>query len=70
MRDKDSTPQERLAISRSDIVKLMQEDNQILHALKPIVTHYVKSHPKQMLGMAAGIGAAMVIFYLTLRTKP
>jgi ElaB/YqjD/DUF883 family membrane-anchored ribosome-binding protein len=57
-----STPEERLTKSRSEIVNFMQKDNQILHILQPVVASYAKSNPMKTLGIAAGVGAAMVVF--------
>jgi ElaB/YqjD/DUF883 family membrane-anchored ribosome-binding protein len=54
-------PQERLAKSRSEIVNYMQKDNQLLHILQPVVASYAKSNPLKTLGIAAGVGAAVVI---------
>ncbi len=54
-------PQERLAKSRSEIVNFMQKDNQLLHILQPVVASYAKSNPLKTLGIAAGVGAAVVI---------
>ena len=54
-------PQERLAKSRSEIVNFMQKDNQLLHVLQPVVASYAKSNPLKTLGIAAGVGAAVVI---------
>jgi ElaB/YqjD/DUF883 family membrane-anchored ribosome-binding protein len=56
-----STPAERLSASRSEIVNYMQKDNQILHVLKPLVTSYAKTNPVKTLGIAAGVGAALVV---------
>jgi predicted homoserine dehydrogenase-like protein len=55
------TPAERLSQSRSEIVSYMQKDNQIFHILKPVVASYVKTHQVKTLGIAAGIGAAIVV---------
>jgi hypothetical protein len=55
------TPAERLSQSRSEIVNYMQKDNQILHILKPVVISYAKTHPVKTLGIAAGVGAAIVV---------
>jgi hypothetical protein len=57
----DLTPAERLSLSRSEIVNLMQKDNQILHILQPVVADYVKSNPLKTLGISAGMGAAIVV---------
>jgi hypothetical protein len=54
-------PEERLAKSRSEMVNYMQKDNQLLHILKPVVTSYAKVHPVKTLGIAAGVGAAIVV---------
>lgn len=54
-------PEERLALSRSEIVNFMQKDNQILHVLKPVVVSYAKSNPIKTLGVAAGLGIGMVV---------
>jgi hypothetical protein len=56
------TPEERLAKSRSEIVNFMQKDDQLLHILQPVVASYAKSNPMKTLGIAAGVGAAMVVF--------
>jgi hypothetical protein len=56
------TPAERLSASRSEIVNYMQKDNQILHVLQPIVASYAKTNPVITLGIAAGVGAAIVVF--------
>ena len=56
------TPQERLMMSRSEIVNLMQRDNRIFEVLKPLVQSYSKSNPVKTLGIAAGLGAALVVF--------
>jgi ElaB/YqjD/DUF883 family membrane-anchored ribosome-binding protein len=55
------TPQEKLTKSRSEIVNFMQKDNQLLHILQPVVASYAKSNPLKTLGIAAGVGAAVVI---------
>ena len=39
----------------------MQKDNQLLHILKPVVASYAKSNPMKTLGIAAGVGAAIVV---------
>jgi ElaB/YqjD/DUF883 family membrane-anchored ribosome-binding protein len=54
-------PEERLALSRSEIVNFMQKDNQILHVLKPVVISYAKSNPIKALGIAAGVGIGIVV---------
>jgi hypothetical protein len=54
-------PEERLALSRSEIVKFMQKNNQLLHVLKPVVAGYAKANPMKTLGIAVGVGAAMVV---------
>lgn len=56
------TPQERLSNSRSEIANFMQHNNQILDILKPVVASYAKSHPVKTLGIAAGLGAAIIVF--------
>ncbi len=56
------TPQERLSNSRSEIANFMQHNNQILDILKPVVASYAKSDPIKTLGIAAGLGAAIVVF--------
>jgi hypothetical protein len=56
------TPQERLSASRSEIANFMQNNNQILDILKPVVASYAKSDPIKTLGIAAGLGAAMIVF--------
>lgn len=56
-----STPEERLINSRSEIVNFMQKDNQLLHILQPVVASYAKSNPVKTLGIAAGLGAAIVV---------
>lgn len=56
------TPQERLADSRSEIANFMQHNNQILDILKPVVASYAKSDPIKTLGIAAGLGAAIIVF--------
>ncbi len=56
-----STPEERLSKSRSEIVNFMQKDNQLLHILQPVVASYAKSYPVKTLGIAAGLGAAIVV---------
>lgn len=55
------SPQERLAKSRSEIVDYMRKDHQILHILQPVVASYAKSNPVKTLGIAAAVGAAMVV---------
>ena len=55
------TPEERLSNSRSEIVNFMQKDNQLLHILQPVVASYAKSNPVKTLGIAAGLGAAIVV---------
>lgn len=55
------TPQERLSISRAEIVTYMQNDHQLLHILKPVVAGYAKSNPIKTMGIAAGLGAALVV---------
>jgi hypothetical protein len=55
------TPEERLSTSRSEIANFMQNNNQILDILKPVVAGYAKSDPLKTLGIAAGIGAAIVV---------
>jgi ElaB/YqjD/DUF883 family membrane-anchored ribosome-binding protein len=54
-------PEERLALSRSEIVNFMQQDNQLLQILKPVVARYAKANPMKTLGIAAGVGAAIVV---------
>ena len=56
------TPQERLFNSRSEIANFMQHNNQILDILKPVVASYAKSDPIKTLGIAAGLGAAIIVF--------
>jgi hypothetical protein len=56
------TPEERLTLSRSEIANFMQNNNQILDILKPVVASYAKSDPIKTLGIAAGVGAAVVVF--------
>ena len=56
------TPQERLSNSRSEIANFMQHNHQILDILKPVVASYAKSHPVKTLGIAAGLGAAIIVF--------
>lgn len=55
------TPEERLSASRTDIANYMQQENQIFHVLKPIVANFAKTDPLKTLGVAAGIGAAIVV---------
>lgn len=55
------TPEERLSASRTDIANYMQKDTQIFHVLKPIITNFAKTDPLKTLGVAAGIGAAIVV---------
>lgn len=55
------TPAERLSMSRSEIVNFMQNNNQLLDILKPVVVSYAKSDPIKTLGIAAGLGAAIVV---------
>lgn len=55
------TPAERLTDSRSEIVNFMQNNNQILDILKPVVASYAKSDPIKTLGIAATLGAAIVV---------
>jgi ElaB/YqjD/DUF883 family membrane-anchored ribosome-binding protein len=55
------TPQERLSLSRSEIVNFMQKDNHIFQIFQPVVTGYAKANPMKTLGIAAGIGAAIVV---------
>jgi ElaB/YqjD/DUF883 family membrane-anchored ribosome-binding protein len=55
------TPEERLSKSRSEMVHFMQKDNHILQVLSPVVSAYAKSNPLATLGIAAGIGAAVVV---------
>ncbi len=55
------TPEERLTKSRSEIVNYMQKDNQLLHIMQPVVASYAKTHPVRTLGIAAGVGAALVV---------
>jgi ElaB/YqjD/DUF883 family membrane-anchored ribosome-binding protein len=55
------TPEERLSHSRSEIANFMQKDNQLLHVLQPIVESYTKTNPLKTLGIAAGLGAAVVV---------
>jgi ElaB/YqjD/DUF883 family membrane-anchored ribosome-binding protein len=64
-----STPEERLTKSRSEIVNFMQKDNQILHILQPVVASYAKSNPMKTLGIAAGVGAAMVVLLAVLKAR-
>lgn len=61
LEQKQLAPQERLAKSRSEIVNFMQKDNQLLHIMQPVVASYAKSNPLKTLGIAAGVGAAVVI---------
>lgn len=56
------TPQERLSNSRYEIADFMQNNNQILDILKPVVASYAKSDPIKTLGIAAGLGAAIIVF--------
>lgn len=56
------TPQERLVDSRSEIANFMQHNNQILDILKPVVASYAKSDPIKTLGIAAGLGVAIIVF--------
>jgi ElaB/YqjD/DUF883 family membrane-anchored ribosome-binding protein len=39
----------------------MQKDNQILDVLQPVIADYAKSNPLKTLGIAAGVGAAIVV---------
>lgn len=55
------SPQERLSLSRSELVNVMQKDNNIFHVFQPIVTDYAKANPMKTLGIAAGIGATIVV---------
>ena len=55
------TPAERLSKSRAEIVNFMQNNNQILDILKPVVASYAKSDPVKTLGIAVGLGAAIVV---------
>ena len=55
------TPAERLSKSRAEIVNFMQNNNQILDILKPVVASYAKSDPVKTLGIAAGLGVAIVV---------
>ena len=55
------TPTERLSMSRAEIVNFMQNNNQILDILKPVVASYAKSDPVKTLGIAAGLGVAIVV---------
>lgn len=57
----DLSPQERLALSRSEIVNFMQKDNRIFQIFQPVVTGYAKTNPIKTLGIAAGIGVAIVV---------
>jgi ElaB/YqjD/DUF883 family membrane-anchored ribosome-binding protein len=57
----DLTPQEKLSQSRSEIVNLMQRDDHIFQIFQPVVTGYAKTNPMKTLGIAAGIGAAIVV---------
>ena len=61
LKQQQLAPQERLAKSRSEIVNFMQKDNQLLHILQPVVASYAKSNPLKTFGIAAGVGAAVVI---------
>ena len=54
-------PEERLALSRSEIVNFMQKNNQILDIIKPVVASYASSNPVKMLAISAGVGAAMIV---------
>lgn len=54
-------PEERLALSRSEIVNFMQKNNQILDILKPFAASYVSSNPVKTLAISAGVGAAMIV---------
>ena len=56
------TPEEKLSNSRSEIVNFMQTNNQILDILKPVVASYAKSDPIKTFGIAAGVGAAIIVF--------
>jgi ElaB/YqjD/DUF883 family membrane-anchored ribosome-binding protein len=56
------TPEEKLSVSRSEIVSFMQNNNQVLDILKPVVASYAKSDPLKTLGIAAGVGAAIIVF--------
>ncbi len=55
------TPQERLSMSRSEIVNFMQNNNQILDILKPVVASYASSNPIKTLAISAGVGVAIVV---------
>jgi hypothetical protein len=55
------TPEERLSTSRSEIANFMQNNNQILDILKPVVAGYAKSDPLKTLGIAASLGAVIVV---------
>lgn len=55
------SPQERLFHSRSELIDVMQKDNNIFHIFQPVVTDYAKSNPMKILGIAAGLGAAIVV---------
>jgi hypothetical protein len=57
----DLTPQEKLSQSRSEIANFMQKDNHIFQILQPVVTGYAKTNPMKTLGIAAVIGAAIVV---------
>jgi hypothetical protein len=57
----DLSPQERLTLSRSEIVNFMQRDNRFVQIFQPVVTDYVTKNPVKTLGIAAGIGAAVVV---------
>lgn len=55
------SPQERLTLSRSEIVNFMQKDNRFFQIFQPVVTGYAATNPMKTLGIAAGIGAAIVV---------
>lgn len=55
------TPEERLSQSRSEIIEFMYTDNSIFRIFQPVVTSYAKTNPVKTLGIAAGIGAALVV---------
>jgi hypothetical protein len=57
----DLSPQERLTLSRSEIVNFMQRDNRFIQIFQPVVTGYATKNPMKTLGIAAGIGAAIVV---------
>lgn len=65
------TPNERLSLSRAELVNLMKKNNHVLQGFEPVVQRYIASNPVKTLGIAVAVGAAVIVLkpwrFLTLR---